>query len=164
MIRGIEEYPEHGKIENYNISVAEVASFIRNCVSSFGDNPYAYDWLALGENDEEEYGVVIGWSYGFDEEDEDCIDGYCLCMKLAILESSMGMEFDDFNMPYTVNGDVWDTCTQISRDPNSDFELDAKWIIESWNQFCNEYADSREFIHGIDDSENDDFDDEDGEW
>ena len=162
MISELEEYSNNGKLYNYNISVDALVKFIRECINAFGDNPYGgYDYIIVGENDVDIYGIVVGWSRGFDYEDDDYIDGYGLCIKLAIIEDSMGMEFDDFNMPYTVNGDVWDTNCEISNDPNSpSIVTDAEWILKEWNAFCDAYQDSLELIHNVteDDEDEDDED------
>jgi len=165
MISEVEEYPNHGEIEDYNISVESVVTFIQSFLRRFGDDIYAWDCLAIGENDVETYGIVIGWSGGFDETDDAYIDGYALCIKLAILENAMGMDFDDFPMPYTAKGDVWDTCCEISRNPNDpSIKSDAQWIMQAWSAFYDLYMDSLEFIHdGLNEyaPEDEDWEDED---
>ena len=97
--------------------------FIKNAIDAFNDgyNGCYYYNLGKGSNGKE-FAIVIGWSEGFDEEDdcEGCIsDGeYRVCMKLAYNCDDLQCDYDiDWEMPGGEDGgDVDDTNTEITTD------------------------------------------------
>ena len=69
-----------------------------------------------------EWSIVIGWSDGFDENEEGDFsdEGFHICSKIAFQEWNAGMQTDydwDFKMPcYPNSNDICDTSTDIARD------------------------------------------------
>lgn len=156
MINNLEEYPHNGPIEDYHPTVESIVTFLRSAIKEVGNDIYEYDSFPLGENDNESYILLVGWSYGFDYEET---DGYGLCAKICIDDDAIGCEYDDFNMPYTLNGDVWDSNCEISDDPNSlSIEEDAKWFLKEWQAFVEAYMDSEEFLNPNYEEDSDDED------
>jgi hypothetical protein len=76
----------------------------------------------LIDDDGKEWSIVMGWSEGFEEcQDDPYSDGtYHICAKIAYHERNniMSCDFDiDFTMPFdTDNGEIYDTCRTVFRD------------------------------------------------
>ena len=83
--------------------------------------------------------VVVGWSDGFDEnEDGYFSDGtWQICSKIGYQKSGydfyMQTDMDiDFLMPCFENGDCYDTCSSIPKDCN--WEQLAESLIKEFNE------------------------------
>lgn len=79
----------------------------------------------LTDNDNNAWGIVIGWSGGFDRHVATPFsDGeYRICSKIAINDSALQCDYEwDFTMPYDKEtGEVFDTSTELG----TDFEAEA---------------------------------------
>lgn len=74
-----------------------------------------------------EWGIAIGWSGGFDEDEQGFGDGeYRICAKFCYANGYMRSDYEwDFDMP-DVDGYVIDTDHCLS----SDLEAEAKYLNE----------------------------------
>jgi len=90
------------------------------------------------------WSVVVGWSDGFEENEEDYFsDGtYQICTKIAYQESNniMQCDFDiDFTMPYNEEtSEVCDTCSSISR--SVDWSELAEELLKEFKEVTDEFA------------------------
>ena len=89
-------------------------------------------------DEERNWFVVVGWSDGFDEDEEGYYsDGSCqICSKIGYQESGydfyMQTDMDiDFLMPCFEDGDCYDTCSSIPK--NCDWEELAETLIKEFN-------------------------------
>ena len=83
--------------------------------------------------------LVLGWEEGYDkgEKYQQEVDGtiYTLCGKVAVNIDDLQCDYDvDWYMPYTEDGDVYDTNTAIADADDLDFFVgEAKTIAEMMN-------------------------------
>ena len=83
--------------------------------------------------------LVLGWEEGYDkgEKYQQEVDGtiYTLCGKVAVNIDDLQCDYDvDWYMPYTEDGDVYDTNTAIVDADDLDFFVgEAKAIAEMMN-------------------------------
>ena len=81
--------------------------------------------------------VCVGWSDGFDPEDETVIHSkteptWAICAAIKAWGSDdLGTDFDWINAPYYEDGSVYDTERSIS--PNENYE----WLAENFLNECN---------------------------
>lgn len=91
------------------------------CVTIYLDGPLA---------------VCVGWSDGFDENDEYVIharDGktWAICAAIKVWTSDdLRTDFDWINMPYNEDGDVWDTTLSIA--PHENYKSAAQWFLKEY--------------------------------
>ena len=98
-----------------------------------------YRWILGRDANKNDWAIVLGWAYGFDEtENDDCTDGaYRMCVKLAYQpwNSVMQCDYDlDWTMPYDEEtGEVDDTEFAIY--PNTNFEEAIDWLLERYTNY-----------------------------
>ena len=88
----------------------------------------------LIDNDNNAWGIVIGWSGGFDRRVATSFsDGeYHICSKIAINDSALQCDYEcDFTMPYDKEtGEVFDTSTELG----TDFEAEALRLSKEFKE------------------------------
>ena len=126
-------------------SVSDLAKFIKESVDNLlagtaTNNQYKLD------ND---WAVYVGWSEGFDENDESVIhdDKYpewAICTKIATTHEAVWAVYDFCDMPYNEKtGDVWDTDMAIS--PEESYPNTAAWLLDEYNELIRQ-IESGEFV------------------
>ena len=126
-------------------SVSDLAKFIKESVDNLlagtaTNNQYKLD------ND---WAVYVGWSEGFDENDESVIhdDKYpewAICTKIATTHEAVWADYDFCDMPYNEKtGDVWDTDMAIS--PEESYPNTAAWLLDEYNELIRQ-IESGEFV------------------
>lgn len=80
--------------------------------------------------------VCVGWSDGYDENDESLIHSptepsWCITAGIKVWTSdSMRTDYDWINSPYYDDGNVW--YNDISISPKENFIECAKWFLEEY--------------------------------
>ena len=126
-------------------SVSDLAKFMEESVNNLlvgtaTNNQYKLD------ND---WAVYVGWSEGFDENDESVIhdDKYpewAICTKIATTHEAVWADYDFCDMPYDEKtGEVWDTDTFIS--PEENYQETASWLLDQYDELMSRIA-SGEFV------------------
>ena len=126
-------------------SASDLAKFIKESVDNLlagtaTNNQYKLD------ND---WAVYVGWSEGFDENDESVIhdDKYpewAICTKIATIHEAVWADYDFCDMPYNEKtGDVWDTDMAIS--PEESYPNTAAWLLDEYNELIRQ-IESGEFV------------------
>lgn len=70
----------------------------------------------LEDNSNKKWSIVLGWSSGFDDLDNDLyqVEDFKICSKIAYNCDDLQCDFEfDFEMPCNDMGDVYDTCSYI---------------------------------------------------
>lgn len=87
--------------------------------------------------------VCIGWSDGFDPNDDFVIHSktsptWGICAGIKVWTSDdMRTDFDWINMPYWTDGEVWDTSVTIGK--NENYETLVDWFLgayEAMSKYC----------------------------
>lgn len=126
-------------------SVSDLAKFIEESVNNLlagtaTNNQYKLD---------DDWAVYVGWSEGFDENDESVIhdDKYpewAICTKIATTHEAVWADYDFCDMPYNEKtGDVWDTDMAIS--PEESYPNTAAWLLDEYNELIRQ-IESGEFV------------------
>lgn len=103
------------------------------------DKEGVYFWLLPMEDTENNWAIVLGYSNGFDENEQDEFsdDTWRLCIKLAYQSKNSAMQCDydlDWDMPYDeISGDVDDTEIAIYNGINLDQV--TKWLIDKYRTY-----------------------------
>jgi hypothetical protein len=103
-------------------------------------------WKTLGTTEDgTELCFVMGWSDGYDEDDEDTMyqqDGYTLCSKIGYKHSNLSvMDYSDFYMPYDKkSGNVWDTDTSVDKGKVTDDSYVVKMYNDEASQIWSKYG------------------------
>lgn len=91
----------------------------------------------LTDDEGKTWGVVIGWSDGYDSGKEGF---WRICSKIAYQDKHTGMSCDydmDFTMPYNVDtGDVYDTSVELG----VDYELEAERLCLEFKEVVEGFA------------------------
>jgi len=96
-------------------------------------------WVLPTEDEENDWAIVLGYSDGFDETEQDeFTDGTCrLCAKLAYQSKKSIMQCDydiDWLMPYDeLTGEVDDR--EISIYPKTNLDLVIDWLWEQYEEY-----------------------------
>lgn len=126
-------------------STSDLAKFIEESVNNLiagtaTNNQYKLD------ND---WAVYVGWSEGFDENDESVIhdDKYpewAICTKIATTHEAVWADYDFCDMPYDEKtGEVWNTDTFIS--PEENYQETALWLLKEYDELIRQ-IESGEFV------------------
>lgn len=96
-----------------------------------------YYWI-IGEDEENDWAIVLGWADGFDEmEDDNNLDGtWRICAKMAFQSKKSIMQCDydiDWDMPYDkITGEVDDN--EVSIYPGTNLESVIDWLLECYSR------------------------------
>ena len=139
-MRGIRE-SINGNI-NVNKIAREVNSAIKDAVKyvDSGDAYPTWSWF-LDSDDKYNYELVLGFSAGFEPNENEFTDSYgdALCLKWArIPKNSIMSEYDiDYEFPYDEEtGVVWDSEDSVN---SYDETNTVKWIIEDFIGYADKY-------------------------
>lgn len=126
-------------------SVSDLAKFIKESVDNLLAGTATNNQYKLGND----WAVYVGWSEGFDENDESVIhdDKYpewAICTKIATTHEAVWADYDFCDMPYNEKtGDVWDTDMAIS--PEESYPNTAAWLLNEYNELIRQ-IESGEFV------------------
>lgn len=126
-------------------SASDLAKFIEESVdtllnSGAGNCQYKLD---------SDWAVYVGWSDGFDEDDEDVIHAeddpsWVICCKIATTHEMVWADYDWCDMPYNdKTGEVWDTNNVIR--PEENYLQTADWLLDEYNELIRQ-IESGEFV------------------
>lgn len=126
-------------------SASDLAKFIEESVDNLlagtaTNNQYKLD------ND---WAVYVGWSEGFDENDElvihdDKYPEWAICTKIATTHEAVWADYDFCDMPYDEKtGEVWNTDTFIS--PEENYQETALWLLKEYDELIRQ-IESGEFV------------------
>lgn len=132
------------------ITPKKLASQLKENINCLWENKCGCcHWHLLTDDKGRRWSIVVGWSYGFGEDE----DGYFsdgawqICSKIAYQEKDNAMQTDfdlDFTMPYDEKtGEVDDTCSAVSRSEDynrlaEDLLKAFKRVTDTWAYFENE--------------------------
>ena len=126
------------------ITTKQLTKQIRNSVVSlYKEKCGCCHWHLLTDDKSRRWSIVVGWSYGFDEDE----DGYFsdgawqICSKIAYEEKDNAMQTDfdlDFTMPFDEDGFVYDTCSSIAK--SVDWENLADNLLKQFKEVTDRYA------------------------
>ena len=138
-----------GEIYVENVNANEVAQEFADYANDILNGGYGTCWFTLGDDDENEYRIVIGG------------DERGISMKWAYISKNSAMddyEVDHF-MPYDEDsGDVWDSETLIREEgdttPVTPDELlsDIKYMLDDFKRFVDEHNAAEEGFDDYDES------------
>jgi hypothetical protein len=121
---------------NRNQLVKEFAAAVEEMRRTHGCGTYC--WL-LGEDEENDWAIVLGWADGFEENPNDSnLDGtWRICAKMAFQSKRNIMQCDydiDWDMPYDkVTGEVHDN--EVSIYPNTDLAEVIDWLLNCYHDY-----------------------------
>lgn len=102
-------------------------------------------WHLLTDDKGREWSIVLGWSDGFDESDNDRYfvdEGMAICSMIGYQEPNTIMQTDmdiDFLQPFDEKtGDVCDTNSAVSRE--EDFNQLAESLLSTFENVTKEWA------------------------
>lgn len=106
-----------------------------------------YYWI-IGEDEENDWAIVLGWGNGFEENpNDDCTDGtWRICAKLAFQSKKSIMQCDyevDWLMPYDEETLEVDD-NEVSIYPNTDLQGVVNWLLECYDSYFNDDEDEDE--------------------
>ena len=93
--------------------------------------------------DDSPFVIAGGWSEGFSEEYADLLyvsksdPKYAMCIKVAIKDDSLGIDFDSLSMPTYKHGEVDDTCVPLEL--GDDPEAVASFFLMEFERISKEY-------------------------
>jgi hypothetical protein len=134
-------------------SVSKLAKFIEDSVNILLTTDYTNCRYPLDDT----WAVYVGWSDGFDENDEyvyhnEYNPSAAICCKIADMEDALWTDYDWCNMPYDEEtGDVWDTDSAIS--PNEDYQQTASWLLEEYDKIVEAFSEEDDDYYIDDDDE-----------
>ena len=126
------------------ITVKQLAMQMKNGVKAlYEEKCGCCHWWLLEDDKHRRWSIVIGWSDGFDKNEEGYFsDGtWQICSKIAYEDefNAMQTDFDwDFTMPFDENGEVYDTCESIPKDVDW-LEL-AKRLLKEFKEVTDLFA------------------------
>lgn len=121
-------------------SASDLAEFIEDSVNTLLTTDYTNCRYELDDT----WAVYVGWSDGFDEDDESVYHNEynpsaAICCKIADMKDALWTDYDWCNMPYNEEtGDVWDTDSAIS--PNENYQQTATWLLDEYKQIVETYG------------------------
>lgn len=97
-----------------------------------------YYWI-IGEDEENDWAIVLGWGNGFEENtNDDCTDGtWRICAKLAFQSKRNIMQCDydiDWDMPYDEESGEVDN-NEISIYPDTNLESVIDWLLKCYESY-----------------------------
>lgn len=102
-------------------------------------------WHLLTDECGREWSIVLGWSDGFDDSDNDRYfvdEGMAICSEIGYQEENTYMQTDmdiDFLQPYDKKtGDVDDTNCAVSR--NEDYDELAASLLKTFKRVVSDWA------------------------
>lgn len=119
-----------------DILVKEFAAAVQEMRRTHGCTTY---WWWLGEDEENNWAIVLGWADGFEENpDDENLDGtWRICAKMAFQSKRNIMQCDydiDWHMPYDkTTGDVDDN--EVSIYPCTDLATVIEWLLECYDKY-----------------------------
>lgn len=138
-----------GEIYVKNLNANEIARVLADGANHLLNGDYGTYWYVLGEDDENEYRIAVGY-----------VDDY-LEMKWAYVSNNSAMDdYEcDFLMPYDEDsGDVWDSSTLIREEgdttPVTPDELlpDITYMLDDFKRFVDEHNAAEEGFDDYDES------------
>ena len=116
--------------EMYNKELKRLSNWVDYLRASAENNPdlvYTIFYPRLDNNEtKERLYIVGGWSKGFSADYSDVLyinkdnPNYAMCIKVAVAPASVSnVDFDNFDMPVDMNGNIEDTCVSLEREDTS---------------------------------------------
>lgn len=116
---------------------------IKNAIDTLKGNDAGTVYQEVGYTDDgQTLYIVFGYAEGYDKGEKYQVQEgdtlYTMCAKLAFNVSSLQCDYDiDWNMPWSANGDIYDTDSSVDDDYKAIAEYynkEAKEIIDLMNK------------------------------